>query len=260
MRLTVLLGTALLAAATALHAQTPAPADGAKGRRHFDCSQAKDPKACEERVAKMKAAHGKASAACEGKQGDEHRSCMRQQMCAQAKDPKACEERAAKAKSAIDKARQACEAKKGNEHRDCMRREVCSQTKDPAERRCKERLRASVDHLQCDDLPQLRCPKQEQDSQHCLRGRPREVRRDHQLPARKSVCEHPTEQEKSGQRHETRGEHATERSSRSADLQYDEGDRQHGGGVAGHRRGLADKQQPKVALPQHLTGAHRAIR
>ena len=51
MRLTVTLAAALLAASTALHAQ--APADTGKGRRHFDCSQAKDPKACEERLGKM---------------------------------------------------------------------------------------------------------------------------------------------------------------------------------------------------------------
>ena len=130
MRLTVLLGSALLVAATALHAQ--APADTGKGRRHFDCSQAKDPKACEERVAKLKAAHEKAQAACEGKQGEARRECMRLQMCSQAKDPKACEERSAKVRGAVDKARKTCEGKKGNEHRDCMRRELCAQAKDPA--------------------------------------------------------------------------------------------------------------------------------
>ena len=138
MRLTVTLAATLLAASTALHAQ--APAESGKGRR-FDCSQAKDPKACEERVAKMKGARDKARAACEGKQGDEHRACMRQQFCSSAKDPKACEEHMNKAKAGIEKARQACEGKKADAHRDCMRHELCAQTKDPAgcEAKAKER-------------------------------------------------------------------------------------------------------------------------
>jgi len=139
MRLTMMLGAALLAATTALHAQ--APSDSGQGKRRFDCSQAKDPKACEERMAKMKAAHQKAQAACEGKSGDAHRDCMRSQMCSQAKDPKACEERAAKVRPAIEKARKTCEGKKATEHRDCMTHELCAQAKDPAgcEAKAKER-------------------------------------------------------------------------------------------------------------------------
>ena len=131
MKFSMFVGAALLAASTALYAQAP-QGDARRGERHFDCSQAKDPKACEERMAKMKAAHEKAKAACEGKQGDERRACMRTQMCAQSKDPKACEERAAKMKAAMTKARQACESKQGDERRDCMRREMCAQSKDPA--------------------------------------------------------------------------------------------------------------------------------
>ena len=91
MELSLYLGAALLAASTGLYAQAPQGDMKGKGERHFDCSQAKDPKACEERVAKMKAAHEKAKAACEGKQGDERRACMRTQMCAQSKDPAKCE-------------------------------------------------------------------------------------------------------------------------------------------------------------------------
>jgi hypothetical protein len=133
MKLTMLLGAALLSASGALHAQAP--------QRHFDCSQAKDPKACEERQAKMKAAHDQAKAACESKQGQERRDCMRHEMCAQAKDPKACEARMEKAKSTVAKARQACEGKQGDDRRECMRHELCSQAKDPAscEARMKER-------------------------------------------------------------------------------------------------------------------------
>ena len=102
MRIAAITGACLLAASTALFAQTtPAPADAGKGApkgRNFDCSQAKDPKACEERRSagreKMKAAHEKAAKACESQKGDGHRDCMRKEMCAQAKDPAKCEARA----------------------------------------------------------------------------------------------------------------------------------------------------------------------
>jgi hypothetical protein len=77
-----LIGVLLLAASTGVLAE------------RVDCSKAKDPTRCEERVAKMKAAHGKAQKACEGKKGDAHRDCMRHEMCAQAKDPAKCEARA----------------------------------------------------------------------------------------------------------------------------------------------------------------------
>ena len=53
--------------------------------RHEMCAQAKDPKACEARAEKAKAAVQKARVACEGKQGDERRNCMRQELNAQKK-------------------------------------------------------------------------------------------------------------------------------------------------------------------------------
>jgi hypothetical protein len=115
-----------LIAATVSFAQAPS-GDAAKGPRkeRVDCSQAKDPKACEERRAKMKAMHEKASKACEGKQSGEHRECMRKEMCAQSKDPKGCEEHAAKMKAEMQKARKACEGKpQGTERRECMRQEM----------------------------------------------------------------------------------------------------------------------------------------
>ncbi len=91
----------LLTATTALYAQTTPPADAGKGApqgRRFDCSQAKDPKACEARRKemreKMKAAHEKAAKACESQKDGAHRDCMRKEMCAQAKDPAKCEARA----------------------------------------------------------------------------------------------------------------------------------------------------------------------
>src|SRR5256885_16579120 len=92
--------------------------------RHFDCSKAKDPKACEERVAKMRAAQAQAETACEGTQGAARRNCMVREMCAQARDPQACEERAAKAKSAHRDARAACEGRNGAEHEQCMMQEM----------------------------------------------------------------------------------------------------------------------------------------
>jgi Spy/CpxP family protein refolding chaperone len=93
-----LVATTLLAASTALFAQTaPAPADKPAGKaphaRH-DCSKAKDPKACEERKEKFREARKKAKSACDGKDGAEKRECLRKEMCAQAKEPAQCEARA----------------------------------------------------------------------------------------------------------------------------------------------------------------------
>jgi Spy/CpxP family protein refolding chaperone len=124
-----LIATVLFAASTALFAQTPpaGAADGAKGPqkgRRFDCSQAKDPKACEEMRQRMKAAYSKAKSACEGKQGAEHRDCMRDQMCAQSKDPAKCKAQAQQRSEAFRKAREACKDKQGDEMRSCMRAQM----------------------------------------------------------------------------------------------------------------------------------------
>jgi Spy/CpxP family protein refolding chaperone len=98
--LTPLLGAALLAATTSLYAQS-APSSGAEAakaphqaRHRFDCSKSKDPKACEARREKLRAARAEALKACEGKQGAEHRDCMVQQGCAKTKDAAKCEARA----------------------------------------------------------------------------------------------------------------------------------------------------------------------
>jgi hypothetical protein len=141
MRLSLLIGTALVAASTVVCAQ----GDDKAGQRQ-----------------KLREAHQKAVKACEGKEGEERRACLQREMCAQAKDPKACEERFAKAKAAHAKAAKACEAAKGKdaEHRDCMRRELCAQTKDPAqcEARAKEAMakrekaRAACKDKQGDEL------------------------------------------------------------------------------------------------------------
>ena len=122
-----LLGAALIAATPLVHAQAPKGDGGAR----FDCSQAKDPKACEERRDKLKSARAQAEQACQGKRGPEYRACMTQQMCAQSKDPKGCEERVAKGKDAVKSARAACEGKPGAEHDECMVKQMCAQSKDP---------------------------------------------------------------------------------------------------------------------------------
>ena len=124
--LSSLLGTALLAASAAVFAQqtTPAPAPEAgkapkMGR--FDCSQAKDPKACEERRDKARAAMKKAHAACDGKKGDERRDCMRKEMCSGAPDPAKCEASARERMDMRARAFAACKDKKGEDLRSCMR-------------------------------------------------------------------------------------------------------------------------------------------
>ena len=109
--LRTLLSIALLAASTALFAQSP----------RVDCSKAKDPKACEERMAKAKAAHQKARQACEGRKGDEARDCMRREMCAQTKDPAKCEAHLKDRAAQRAKMREACKDKKGEELRSCIR-------------------------------------------------------------------------------------------------------------------------------------------
>jgi hypothetical protein len=118
MRFPAILGAALLAASTGLYAQAPKgePKDADRAARREQIKQA----------------HEKAVKACEGKQGDERRACIRKEVCAQSKDPKACEARIGKARDTHAKARKACEGKPDAERRDCMRKELCAQSKDPA--------------------------------------------------------------------------------------------------------------------------------
>jgi Spy/CpxP family protein refolding chaperone len=111
---------ALLAFSAPLLAQ--APSEGQKPRaERFDCSKAKDPKACEERLARAKAAHEKARKACEGKKGEEGRDCMRREMCAQAKDPAKCEAQVKEAAARRAQIREACKGKQGEELKSCVR-------------------------------------------------------------------------------------------------------------------------------------------
>ena len=114
--LRTLIFAALLASAGLVHAQA---------ERRIDCSKAQDPKACEERLAKVKAAHQKARQACESKSGSERRDCMRKEMCAQSPDPAKCEanikQKAAERGERRAKIREACRDKKGEELRVCIR-------------------------------------------------------------------------------------------------------------------------------------------
>jgi hypothetical protein len=119
--LKILVCALLLTASTGLLAQAPSDTAKPRGERRFDCSKAKDPKACEERVAKAKAAHEKARRACEGKKGDEGRDCMRREMCAQTKDPAKCEAHIKDRAAQRAKIREACKDKKGDELRSCIR-------------------------------------------------------------------------------------------------------------------------------------------
>jgi hypothetical protein len=119
--LRTLLPAVMLALCTPVLAQAPSDAAKPKAERRFDCSQAKDPKGCEERLAKAKAAHEKAKKACEGKKGDEGRDCMRREMCAQAKDPGKCEARVKEAAAQRAKIREACKDKTGEDLKSCVR-------------------------------------------------------------------------------------------------------------------------------------------
>jgi hypothetical protein len=109
----------VLASGSAL-AQAP-QGDAKPKPRRFDCSQAKDPKACEERVQKARAMRDKAREACKSAQGADQRDCMRRELCAQTQDPAKCEARAKQHAERRAKLREACKDKTGEELRSCLR-------------------------------------------------------------------------------------------------------------------------------------------
>lgn len=113
------LGVVLLAAGTAF-AQAP-QGDAKPKPRRFDCSQAKDPKACEERLQKARAMRDKAREACKHAQGADRRDCMRRELCAQTADAAKCEARAKQHAERRAKLRQACEGKAGEALKSCIR-------------------------------------------------------------------------------------------------------------------------------------------
>jgi hypothetical protein len=144
MRLALTLGAALLAASTALYAQgddkgarREAMKDAhqkalkaCEGKQDDErracmqtemCKSAKDPKACQERVAKARDNAAKARKACEGKPEAERRDCMRRELCANSKDPAKCQAAAKEAQAKREKVREACKDKKGDDYRACVR-------------------------------------------------------------------------------------------------------------------------------------------
>jgi Spy/CpxP family protein refolding chaperone len=123
MKLPAILAGCLLASTLSLSFAQAPQGDAAKAPRkaRFDCSQAKDPKACEENRAKLKAAYDQANKACEGRQGAERQDCMRREMCAQSRDPAKCEAAVKDRAARRDKAREACKDKTGDERSACIR-------------------------------------------------------------------------------------------------------------------------------------------
>ncbi len=87
------------------------------------CKQAADPKACEERAAKIRSAHDEAGQACAGKIGNEHRDCMVKQMCAQSRDAAKCEERTRQSREQRERIRETCKDKSGEELKACIRQQ-----------------------------------------------------------------------------------------------------------------------------------------
>jgi len=127
--LRTLLPAVMLAFCTPVFAQAPSDAPKPKGERRVDCSKAKDPKACEERIGKLKAARDKANKACEGKKGEERRDCMSHEMCASNKDPARCEARLKEAVARRDQIREACKGKTGEDLKSCAREQRQSHKK-----------------------------------------------------------------------------------------------------------------------------------
>ena len=87
----------------------------------FDCSAAKDPKACEARVAKMREAREKARQTCEGKRGAEQRACMVKAFCAEAQDPAKCQTTLQERFERRARVRAACKDKQGDALQACVR-------------------------------------------------------------------------------------------------------------------------------------------
>lgn len=117
--LKALIPAVLLALGSAAYGQA---GDATKARTpRFDCSKAADPKACEERRGKMKAAHEKAAKACESKPEGERRDCMRMEMCKQSADPAKCEARARERAARRGKIAEACKGKQGEDFKNCVR-------------------------------------------------------------------------------------------------------------------------------------------
>ena len=125
-----ILAAALLAPVFALSSPVYAEAPQAGGKaqaRRFDCSKAKDPKACEERMTKLRADREKAAKACQGKTGAERRDCMEKAFCAEQKDPAKCEATLKERAALRAKIREACKGKTGADRKACIREQYGAQ-------------------------------------------------------------------------------------------------------------------------------------
>ena len=92
----LILGGLLLAASTALFAQSPAVPDTKGGHpegRHAmrPCAEEPDPAKCEARRKERREHMSKAMEACKDKEGPERGQCMSAQRCAKAPDPAKCQ-------------------------------------------------------------------------------------------------------------------------------------------------------------------------
>jgi hypothetical protein len=115
------MGALLLCASFGLQAQAA---------KRPDCSQAADPKACEqrlrlreERAQKLRDMHKNAAEVCKTRPSAEQRACMQTEMCREARDPARCEENAQKNAERRDKVLEACKGKQGKVLQQCMREE-----------------------------------------------------------------------------------------------------------------------------------------
>lgn len=108
----------------AQESQGPAGSAGpgqAAPHSRFDCSKAKDPARCQARREEMRQKLQEAKKACEGKAGDERRSCMIDAVCSKAADPQKCHERANARAQKYQEMKAACADKQGDALRACMR-------------------------------------------------------------------------------------------------------------------------------------------
>ncbi len=97
MKAKLFVGSLLLAASTALFAQSPAQpgqSPGGRDRMMQPCSKEPDPAKCEARRKEIHEHMKSARDACNSKQGRERGTCIAQQMCANAPNPAACQSRA----------------------------------------------------------------------------------------------------------------------------------------------------------------------
>jgi hypothetical protein len=108
------LGALLLCTSFGLQAQA--------GKR-IDCSKAADPKACEQRVQKLRDVHKNAAEVCRTRPSAEQRECMRTEMCRESRDPARCEDNARKNAERRDIVLEACKGKQGAVLRQCLREE-----------------------------------------------------------------------------------------------------------------------------------------